>query len=105
MITIHKNIFYDICNKNIDIYFDLINTIRNEYIETIYNLQKSVNVEDIRFNTHKLVSILTNITSIPSDELLYICYLLLLNEKTEDINCYIPYTEQIIQYNKSKLGL
>lgn len=105
MINIHKKLFYEVFDKNIDAYNDFIKIINHEYVETINNLKISNNIVDIRFNVHKLISIINNLLSTKCDELLYLCRLLLLTEKIVHIDLYLLYIKNIINYDKNNLGL
>ena len=105
MISIHKKLFYEVFDKNIDTYFEFIKNINQEYSETIVDLRKSNTILEIRNNTHKIVGIISNLVSTRCDELLYICKTLLQNEKKTPIYLYMPHVENIIKYDKSILGL
>jgi hypothetical protein len=105
MILIHEKIFFDVFHKNYDLYNDFMKVIQYEYKQTILDLKNSKTVLDIRNNTHKLVSIISNLMSTSCDELLYICKLLLFNEKTCTVDFYLPYVKEIIEYDKHKIGL
>lgn len=105
MINIHKNLFYDVFNKNFDLYDDFIKVIKKEYTKCINDLDKSTNVLEIRNNVHKIVGIISNLLSTKCDELLYLCKLLLFTKKTESIDIYLPYVKNIIEYDKTIIGL
>jgi len=105
MIRIHKDLFYNTFNKNIDLYLEFIEIIKSEYKETIYNLSKSTTILDIRNNVHKLISIISNIKSSITNELLYLCKLLLQNEKIMNIDYYYPMVKPIVEYNSYIIGL
>ena len=105
MINIHKNLFYEVFNKNIDLYYDFIKIIKQEYNGCIIDLAKSTTVLEIRNNTHKMLSIITNLLSTKCDELLYLCKLLLFTKKTEPIHIYLPYVKDIIEYDRKIIGL
>jgi hypothetical protein len=105
MFYINKYIFNDICDKNIDTYNEFILCIRQEYINIIEILKNVITVNELRFQIHKLVTIISNLHA---NELMYICKLLLLIDKNDaniQIETYYPYIQQIINYDNSKIGL
>ena len=105
MILIHKKLFYEVFNKNIDLYFDFMNIIKSEYSDVIIILKNSSAIPEIRSATHKLVSIISNLLCDNCAEILALCKLLLLNEKNYDISFYLPCVKNIIDYDKTKIGL
>lgn len=58
MININKYIFYEICNKNIDNYNDLIKTIKRDYFYNINLLKNNIDCLDIRQIIHRLIGII-----------------------------------------------
>jgi len=99
MITIYKRIFYDICDKNIDVYMDFITDIRNECIETIRELQRpEITVNQIRYLVHKLVGVLSFLES--NNDLFYFCKMLLhIDKNNEDLSLYTHWINEIKNYN------
>jgi len=57
MININKYIFYEVCDKNIDTYTDLIKTIKQEYFYNINLLKYTTDCNIIRKIIHTLVGI------------------------------------------------
>ena len=105
MLYINKYIFNNICDKNIDTYNEFISCIRKEYINIIEILKNVITIKEVRFQTHKLVTIISNLHA---NELMYICKLILLIDKNDtniQIETYYPYIQEIINYDKSKIGL
>ena len=105
MFYINKYIFNDVCDRNMDIYDEFISCIREEYIDIIKNLTIVKTVTDIRFQIHKLATIINNLHA---NELMYICKLTLLNDKNNKnitVETYRKFIQQIIDYDKSKIGL
>jgi len=81
MMKIHKNIFYNICDKNVDLYMEIIKNIRDEYKEAITNIKIETNVSIIRYNVHKLLGLICYLGN--TEEIFYICKMMLQNNKTE----------------------
>lgn len=105
MISINNYIFNEVCEKNMDVYNEFISCIKAEYKNVIKVLKNSTTIEDVRFQTHKLVGIINNLDA---NELMYICKLILLIDKNDthiQMAFYEPYIREIIDYDKSKIGL
>ena len=77
------------------IYDEFISCIRSEYIDIIKNLTIVKTVADIRFQIHKLATIINNLHA---NELMYICKLTLLIDKNTHIETYRKFIQQIIDY-------
>lgn len=108
MITIHKKLFYQLFDKNIDLYNDFISTMNEDYKKIITNISNATTIEEIRRNIHSLIGIISVFETNIKNELLYFCRILLIldkNDKNITINDYLLYTEKIINFDKSKLGL
>ena len=105
MYHINTYIFNEVCEKRMDIYQEFISCIRDEYYNIIEILKKTTTIEEIRFQTHKLVGIVSNLRCY---ELMYICKLILLIDKDNiniPIESYKICIQQLIDYDISKIGL
>lgn len=103
MQKINKYIFYNICDKNIDIYSDLINTASDEYNEIINKLKIITTCSDIRIQIHKLIGLVALFIR-TNTKIIYLCKLILFINKNEtDINLYINYIQMVIDYDKENL--
>jgi hypothetical protein len=105
MFHINKYIFNEVCEKRMDIYQEFISCIRDEYHNIIKILKNPKTIEEIRFQTHKLVGIISNLHC---HELIYICKLILLIDKNDtdiSIDSYKLYLKQLIDYDILKIGL
>ena len=101
MISINKYIFYEICNKNIDLYNEYMNDVRIDYYYIIRDLENAYTIEDIRFNVHKVLSVLSNLQVL--NDFVYICKLiLLLEKKPTEINKYHSYKEYLITFDHNR---
>ena len=108
MITIYKKLFYQVFDKNIDLYNDFMQNINSDYNKIIKKITTSTTIEEIRRNIHSLIGIISIFETNIKDELLYFCRILLMldkNNKTITINDYLLYTEKIVNFDKTKLGL
>jgi len=108
MITIHKKIFYELFDKNIDLYNDFISSMNEDYKRIIKIISNATSIEEIRRNIHSLIGIISVLETSNKNELLYRCRLILLidkNDKNITLKTYASYIEEIINYDKSKLGL
>jgi hypothetical protein len=108
MITIHKKIFYELFDKNIDLYNDFISSMNEDYNRIIKIISNATSIEEIRINIHSLIGIISVLENANTNELLYICRLILLidkNDKNITLKHYASYIEEITNYDKYKLGL
>lgn len=104
---IHTYLFCEICDKNINTYNDFISTMYYEYIETTQKLFNSNRISDMRFYTHKLVSIICWLEI--CDEMLYYCKMLLLIDKkdidVEKYKCYVSMIKTLDNFPLSPILL
>jgi len=105
MIKIHKQLFYEFFNKNIDLYFEFMNTIKIDYTNTINELKISKDVDEIRFNVHKMISIISNLPIIESSEIFYLCKTLLIINKSDHIDYYMESVKKIIEFDNTIIRL
>ncbi len=95
---LHKKIFDDICNKNVDLYYEFIETVKYEYNTIMQTLLHTTECKQIRILTHKLISSVTILENVYL-EIKYICSLILSTNKNEtDFNTYKPYIEMLKNY-------
>jgi hypothetical protein len=108
MIKIHKRIFYEIFDKNIDMYMEYIETLNVEYSKIITKLSITSDIPQIRYYVHKLIGILNNFYDDSAIELIYYCKLLLNIDKKNPlftIDDYKEYINLIVNYDKTLFGL
>lgn len=82
--------------------------MNEDYKKIITNISNATTIEEIRRNIHSLIGIISVFETNIKNELLYFCRILLIldkNDKNITINDYLLYTEKIINFDKSKLGL
>ena len=79
--TIHKYIFYEICEKNIDVYFELIRTMRSEYKAGLRIITNVSDIGIVRYNIHKMLGVICYLGN--KEEIIYICKMILQIDKKE----------------------
>jgi len=105
MLRINKYIFYEVCDKNMDLYEDFLRMFQIEYISCVKTLDKKESCESIRFHTHKLIGILSYFQG-ANDEIIYRCRMLLaLPKYTTPLNDYSYMVDQIVQFDRSVFGM
>ena len=106
MIILHKHIFLNICNKNIDTYEDFIYTLNDDYTNIIVDLSaKNITCHAIRQLIHKMVGLVA-IFQDTNEEIMYMCKLILnIDKKSTNFLLYKEYVQWILLYDKRKLGL
>lgn len=103
LITIHKDIFCDVCNKDFDIYNDFIHSLIMDYNNVISELRKVTTCVQIRFLIHKLVSVIS-IIAVDSSEIYTLCNLILNIEKgSRHFEFYSGYVKQVVDYDLKKI--
>ena len=81
MLSIIKHLFEEVFDKNIDLYNEHLDMIKNEYSSIINLLSVSDSIIEIRFQVHKLVGLLANLLVPTANECLYWCKLLLVLDR------------------------
>lgn len=106
MIILHKYIFLNICNKNIDTYQDFMHTLNDDYVSIILGLSaKNITCSCVRHLIHKMIG-LVSIFDKTNTEIIYICKMILnIEKKSTDISLYNEYIQWILRYDKHKLGI
>lgn len=100
---INNFLYKNICNKNIEMYNEIIKNISDEFYEVmdILCLNRPNSIEIIRKNIHKLCSTIMYLDN--NEEIIYICKLFLFIDKKEtDITKYYPYLDLLSNMDKSK---
>jgi hypothetical protein len=103
MININKYIFYEVCDKNIDTYTDLIKTIKQEYFYNINLLKNIKDCKDCRLIIHKIVGIVSifNNTNIEINYLLKT--ILNIDKNIDNFSLYKEYINSLIHYDTTNL--
>lgn len=92
--NLNHYIYYTVCNKDLDFYNKIIDDFKNEYNVCIKKLCNSKNIPDIRFNAHKMISVISWLDIL--EEILYYCKMILaIDKKDNDINYYNTYIDII----------
>ena len=76
MYRIHKRLFHDFCDNNIEIYQDFVKSIREDYLLIMQELFQPTDIPNIRHNIHKLFSVIILLDS-SNEEMIYLCKLIL----------------------------
>jgi len=101
MIQLHKFIFQEVCSNNIDLYNEFIQVMKQEFYDTIGKINPGYSIDKIRYNTHKLVGIVSYLDN--NDEIIYVCSLILaIDKRISDISPYYPYLSMLSEISTSK---
>lgn len=101
MIQLHKFIFQEVCSKNIDLYNEFIQVMKQEFYDTIGKINPGYSIDVLRYNTHKLVGIVSYLDN--NDEIIYVCSLILaIDKRNSDISPYYPYLSMLSEISTSK---
>jgi len=92
------------CSNNIATYNDFMKTLLNDYNECIKDINNNININNIRRNIHKLITIISIFDY--NYEINYICKSILSIDKNyKYIDLYLPYIEMLNNFEKYKLFL
>ena len=104
MMNINKYIFYNICNKNIDVYEDVMKTFREDFTNIIKDLKQTNECQEIRKLIHKLVG-LTSLLNNYNVELTYILKSLLHVPKScDNFDYYRDFIYMLMEININSFG-
>ena len=96
MLRINKYIFFKICDKNFEMYSDLIKTIREDYNKMINEIVNVKECSEVRKIAHKLFG-LVSILDGTNTELLYILKSILYVDKSSvNLFLYKNYIDMLI---------
>ena len=105
MYSLNKYIFEEVCDNNMEIYSDIMDTIRCDYNEIVGKLAHEKSIPEIRQFVHKLVGVVVILEG-KNYEIMYYLKLLLNIDKSEtNVKYYQVYTKMITDYDQSFWGL
>jgi len=105
MYSINKYIFEDVCDNNMEIYSDIMETIRCDYNEIIGKIAHEISIPEIRQLVHKLVGVILILEGKNYEIMYYLKLLLNIDKKETNLKHYQTYLKMITDYDKSFLGL
>lgn len=101
MLRIHKRLFYEHCDKNIDTYNEIISQIRHEYLAELSIAYRRRN-ENIQKQIHNIINLVLYLDN--NSEMLYLCRAISNNCKWgRAIYNYSPHLEELLTYNIDRL--
>jgi hypothetical protein len=102
MLKIHEKLFNTICDRNMDSYEEIICSLKFEYMAIINELKKSNNIPTIRFQVHKMISIVCMLDN--NDQIIFLCKRLLSIEKNlKNKSLYEECLQYIFEYDRKEL--
>jgi hypothetical protein len=101
----NKYILHEICENNIELYNDIMDTIRCDYNEIIRELASELSIPEIRQLIHKLVGVVLILEGKNYEIMYYLKLLLNIDKKETKIEYYQVYIKMIMEYDASFLGL
>lgn len=103
--SLNKYIFEEICDNNMEIYNDLMGTIRCDYNEIIDKMAHELCIPEIRQLVHKLVGVILILEGKNYEIMYYLKLLLNIDKTSTNLKHYQIYIKMITDYDKSFLGL
>jgi hypothetical protein len=105
MLRLNRFLFYEICQKDLTMYEDIIQSFQIDYRDTIRELANATTCESVRFYTHKLVGVIS-ILKDSNCELLYLCKSILnLPKDTTDFTSYKYFIDQLVSFDTNRIGI
>jgi hypothetical protein len=105
MYSINKYIFEDVCDNNMEIYNDIMETIRCDYNDIVGKLAHEISIPEIRILVHKLVGVVLILEGKNYEIMYYLKLLLNIDKKETNLKYYQVYIKMITDYDESFLGL
>ena len=105
MYSINKYIFEDVCDNNMEIYNDIMETIRCDYNDIVGKIVHEISIPEIRQLVHKLVGVVLILEGKNYEIMYYLKLLLNIDKQSTEIKHYQVYIKMITEYDQSFLGL
>ena len=105
MYSINKYIFEEVCDNNMDLYNDIMETVRVDYNDIVGNLAHEISIPEIRQLVHKLVGVVLILEGKNYEIMYYLKLLLNIDKQSTEIKHYQVYIKMITDYDQSFLGL
>lgn len=105
MYSINKYIFDEVCDNNMEIYNDIMETVRVGYNDIVGKLSHEICIPEIRQLVHKLVSGVVILEGKNYETMYYLKLLLNIDKKSTNLKHYQIYIKMITDYDESFLGL
>jgi len=105
MYSINKYIFEEVCDNNMEIYNDIMETIRCDYNEIVGKLADEKSIPEIRQLVHKLVGVILILEGKNYEIMYYLKLLLNIDKQSTNLKYYQTYIKMITDYDKSFFGV
>ena len=105
MYSINKYIFDEVCDNNMEIYNDIMETVRFGYNDIVGKLSHEICIPEIRQLVHKLVGVVVILEGKNYEIMYYLKLLLNIDKKSTNLKHYQIYIKMITDYDESFLGL
>jgi hypothetical protein len=103
MLSVNKYIFVDVCDKNIDSYYDIINTVKTDYFRLINEVKVEPDFSKIRNIVHTLIGICVIFIGTNAEILYILKNLLELPKSQHDFDSYKYYVNMLVNFNTDKM--
>jgi hypothetical protein len=105
MYSLNKYIFEEVCDNNMELYNDIMETVRFDYNDIVCKLSHEKSIPEIRQLVHKLVGVVLILEGKNYEIMYYLKLLLNIDKKETNLKYYQIYIKMITDYDKSFLGL
>jgi len=97
MLRINKYIFYEICDKNFEIYLDLITTAKEDYNNIIKEFKNIKECHEVRKLAHKLLGIISILDGTNIEILYIVKSMLFIDKSCLDLHLYKNYIDMLYE--------
>ena len=103
MLKLNKYIYIDICDKDLKLYFEIINTIKTDFFNFIQEFEKVTDCLEVRKISHKLVGVVSLLEGTNSEVTYILKNMLSIDKSSTDLNLYKYYINLLKKLNTNNL--
>jgi len=103
MLHLNRYIFYSVCDKDIDKYNDIVDTIRSEYISLVNQLNYVTKCCEVRKIIHELIGVVAIFDGSNSEVMYILKSILHIDKKRDDFSMYKYYIDILLQIDYTKM--
>ena len=103
MLRLNKYLFFEVCDKNLENYNNIINTIKKEYFKIIDELSNQPECSVIRKLIHKLAGTISVLEGSNREVIYIIKSMLTIDKDSNDLESYKFYINMLMNLNTDYL--
>lgn len=103
MLHLNKYIFVDICNKDLEKYNEIIDTIKKDYFQSLKEIVIETKCSEIRKIAHRLIGVVSLLEGANSEATYILKSLLNIHKVSNDFASYKYYINLLEQLNTDRM--